>query len=1566
MNSQERITYRAFVIKEFLSQVLKVAESSLVEEQFEKLKYFLNKLLSDENEVFHQVEKLAQIPDTTELTIFFSDLLERLDYDDPYDVLDSFESVIGDYITLTELLLEEPEYVAAINEYIKDMEMFDQVAKDELEEQELIAQSIENDIKEEEAGQNVEELVEIEATEEIVAPQDPLGFIDFVFAELLKKVAQDKQIKKNTKLLGASQQYITHLRDNFKRKPNLLRNQPQEKAVEIAELLIDRLSEPDKSIIDNYFPFMDEASKLLIAYTLDNEEDLLKSYTGVLPELTPDDSGVEGEGEDRKVLQKQIYSYFEKETEFHINQLKVAIENEQYNTFWIELEALKTLVMIHGYEAIETACLRLHKENEQWELDEVNTFLKENADGIVHFLGNILHAEISKESDKSRDLLDQLDDLIFSGFSQFEAIAIDKELIPVLKKIWLDRFSERKLSDLDEWIKIDYDNGILLGLPEEFLDGINVVSSFLETNPLIPTNWEEFYKSWVEIFSNEDVELLTERVNHSIDRSTGAILSYDQQDALVPEIFKQIHKRFSDLAPYYQLTDDEQAYFQQQVSELSAFIQDESYKSYVEKLLGYLNEYFYEEFSDVFVKKYMDRISKPLSESVFPLEDLILPTAKPEEKKIPEKKDTDEEWIAEVESGVSFADDDEYVAIFKTEAVEYLGQIKSNIPLIISGDENVLAETENLVHNISSSAGMVGLSNTSQLALLFEDVLDELKRQGTKKYNLLPEDGVKKLLNEIEQIASNPSLDKDLDVETIFAGINKWKTSLSETLKADQIPEEKEEITTDPEMLEVFQTEAGQNVETILENLKLLLNDPGDVQAIGKIITPAHDIMSAAKMLGFAQIGDLMAKIESFAEETAKENIAVEQFQVNYLHSVISDIQKVMDGKLNENRLDVFLNDFEQKMSNQVEDRIVFDQFISNYFSNEINNLIGRKKEEADIRAFASAAIDNIQNKREKDTYAKLLNAPLEDWSGIVSAFPAKQRKNLGASGGSVALQNTDMLLDSSAAMVDSHLEMQDQLNRNRELLTELNSTQNLLNYLKAELDELDQSSETGAEIKKRRVELSRILNDAVAKMNHLVQEMGRANSAFETRLTDFDNLSNKFQRNILEARKIPAAELLERLKGLIDMLGDSTGKLFDVQFSGEQIELDVSTIDFLEKPLKELLINSVYHGIEDSADRIAAGKTDRGKISINLSRKRNLIQLEFHDDGIGLDLKAIAEKAKQLNYDKVENDEQLVDLLFSEDFSLAKKKDDFVGDGQGLAELRKVVETIRGDINIDSETGVYTTISLVFPQHLKITDAAVVQAEKDYFAIPLGVDDETLKIRKRDVVESSGNLSVNFKGSKYPAFHFNDVVHLEKKSLGGSRLSAIRFVDGDLNLFMIVDHLREVETIVIRPLQQEVKNLSFIAGVAQLPNFQTVLVMETDALLKEVEYQKTNLKDGKEIPAENIVDENKTSDYSHGVVFSSSQYSADIIANVLRERSIETELITDVMEWTEDIDQADILFADLDAYDELKQLKGLWLDSPDMIIVMHDGEADEIPSGADLLLLRPFNEDDIVNIISG
>ena len=1594
MNKESPITFQVFVFTEFMEQVLQLAQVSFEKVRREQLQQLLAKIIGDGDSVFENIEALAQIPDSDELTIFFSDLLERLDYEDPLETLEALDNVQSDFFALVELLFEEEEYVRAITTYIKGVPVE--------EELEVSPEPVVSTIAEGESSKEVEvpvdlepevpvadavpeEIAELESVfEEETAPIEEelqktvadisydenvdYSLFEFIFNDLNHHMQQKQSADISSGTMSSLLKYLAYIGENYRRNPKLLLNQPNEEALAFASVLIDKLKTIDNDFVENYFTFRQQLAEQLKRYAIDHSDELIASYADDHIDHDAEIKAPSVDLSEKKVLQKKIYSYFDNEANFHIGELEKNAQEKKFKEFWVEMESLRTLVMIHGYEAFETACLRFQREKEQREPEQMDQLVVANAVKIIVILKEILSHELSGDSEQSKKVLEDLNEILSSEFvtgreePELETAAFDEDLRNELEKIWFDRLGERDIKHLPNWLGIDLDNALILDYPEDFCDSLRGVVTFLEHSDFNQDDWNDFFKDWPRILQLKNTELLNDLSTKVIEYGEGAAYSMDDQNMIVPEIFKQIRKKFSSLAPYYQLTDDEQANFQQFVVELGKFISSSEYHDYLDKMITTLNENFFEESSDKIVKKYLQRISADYDDLIFPQSDLDVEQYKEKE---PEKT---EEWIDEVDKAVKTEADDEFLNIFQSESKEYMSAIHGKMNSLEDGDLSVIQSLENDFHNIASSASLVGLTNTANFTTELETILEEAHGKSGEDLENVPIATIRDAISVVAGVVDDPTKDSDLDYKSVLTDLNTWLDQLRASRFGEQdlsVEETLSETDTDPELLEVFDAEASQNIKTVYTALETLKSNPGDVSQINNISSATHNITSAAKMLGFSNIGDLTDKIETFSEEKIATETAFEAHQIEYFAEAVKAIESVMHGQKTEKSLAAFVNNFQSRMTQAgVTSDKSFEEYYNEVFLDDVMSMINNSKEEILIRQFVSEIAHNLTNMEEAVKIEQLINAPLNEWQEIVNDLkpePVVRREAVTRSA-NIPLDKSDMLLDSSAAMVDSQLEMQEQLKRNKEILTELNSTQNLLNYIKTELDEIAIMGDKTPDTKKRQDELTGTLDKAVAKMNHLVSEMGRINNTFESRISSFDNLTYTFQRSVLQARQIKTSTLFKDIKPFINELESVSGKNFDVKFSGGSVELDKSTLDFLHEPLKELIANAVFHGIETPEERTEQKKSKKAKIKVQLSKKRNLVQLEVHDEGRGINLANIRDVAISTNHPVPDNEEELINLIFTDGFSMVTENNEYVGDGAGLSNLKKSIETIRGDISIDSEVNVYTRIVLVFPQHLKITDAAIVSNDEDFIALPLDSEDKIVTILKSEIVVEGEDIWVAKDDKYHPAVMLNTILNNVREGLSGNKFSAIQFNLGELDLYIMVDRLIGVETIVIRPLQKEVKSLSFLAGVAQLPDFRTVLVLETDILLKDLESKLKFEYIQKSSPlSEPRID---APTYEHAVVFDVNEISREFLAEILRERNIETEVVSDLALWNEDMDKADLLFIDNESFHQLKTMKGLWIDAPRKIVLIHEGKLKEVPVGADALLAKPFDRDEVNNLL--
>ena len=233
--------------------------------------------------------------------------------------------------------------------------------------------------------------------------------------------------------------------------------------------------------------------------------------------------------------------------------------------------------------------------------------------------------------------------------------------------------------------------------------------------------------------------------------------------------------------------------------------------------------------------------------------------------------------------------------------------------------------------------------------------------------------------------------------------------------------------------------------------------------------------------------------------------------------------------------------------------------------------------------------------------------------------------------------------------------------------------------------------------------------------------------SALELRRINesFDQLSLALQHSIMQIRKLPIAGILSRMPRLVRDIADARGKQIETVITGEEIMVDKSLVDALDAPLTHMVRNAADHGVELPAERQAAGKTPRGKISVAVTESADDIVLAVSDDGRGIDRRALADKAIKLGLlspDATLSDADMIQLLFMSGVSTAKEVTDVSGRGVGMDVVKRAVDELGGRIDVASQPGLGTLMHLRLPKTVttQILDGFIVIADGARYVFPL------------------------------------------------------------------------------------------------------------------------------------------------------------------------------------------------------------------------------------------------------
>src|SRR6202790_5277673 len=275
---------------------------------------------------------------------------------------------------------------------------------------------------------------------------------------------------------------------------------------------------------------------------------------------------------------------------------------------------------------------------------------------------------------------------------------------------------------------------------------------------------------------------------------------------------------------------------------------------------------------------------------------------------------------------------------------------------------------------------------------------------------------------------------------------------------------------------------------------------------------------------------------------------------------------------------------------------------------------------------------------------------------------------------------------------------------------------------------------------------LSRSMAEISADVNEVLTQLEGYIGRVEGDIDEFTKLAHHLQDEFTAARMVPIGTLYSRLSRAVRDAATSAGKQVELDLAGSETELDNNIIQQISDPLVHLVRNSVAHGIEHSHQRLAAGKSEAGKVSLRAYHRGNHIYIEVEDDGGGIDYERVRQSAIERGLVSPETADRLTELdfrqmLFHPGFSTAPAKTELAGRGVGLDVVRANLNVLNGEIDIQSTQGQGTKFTLKVPLTLIISPALFVRCGGTSFALPLAVVEEIRRLRADEIEDVGGKL---------------------------------------------------------------------------------------------------------------------------------------------------------------------------------------------------------------------------------
>lgn len=369
---------------------------------------------------------------------------------------------------------------------------------------------------------------------------------------------------------------------------------------------------------------------------------------------------------------------------------------------------------------------------------------------------------------------------------------------------------------------------------------------------------------------------------------------------------------------------------------------------------------------------------------------------------------------------------------------------------------------------------------------------------------------------------------------------------------------------------------------------------------------------------------------------------------------------------------------------------------------------------------------------------------------------------------------------------------------------------------------------------------LMNLVSELIIAKNSLVatssQESGNR-MLFNEQIEYLESVTTNLHESVMKVRMVPIESVVNKFPRMIRDLSKKLNKKMELYMSGEETELDRTVVDEIGDPLMHLLRNSADHGLESAEERIRRGKPEIGSIFLKAYQDGNNVVIEVGDDGNGIDVEAVKEKAISrgtITEEQAENmsDKEIIDLLFLPSFSTAKQVSDISGRGVGLDVVKSKIESLSGEVEVKSVLGQGSTWTIRLPLTLAIIQALMVVVGGEKYAISLGSIQTIEDIAPSEIKTVQNKEVINLRGSVIPIVRLPQVLDIESTSSPDDNMVVVIVKKGDRLAGLVVDELIGQLEIVIKPLGKYISKSKIISGATILGDGEIALILDANALI--------------------------------------------------------------------------------------------------------------------------------------
>lgn len=378
----------------------------------------------------------------------------------------------------------------------------------------------------------------------------------------------------------------------------------------------------------------------------------------------------------------------------------------------------------------------------------------------------------------------------------------------------------------------------------------------------------------------------------------------------------------------------------------------------------------------------------------------------------------------------------------------------------------------------------------------------------------------------------------------------------------------------------------------------------------------------------------------------------------------------------------------------------------------------------------------------------------------------------------------------------------------------------------------LNQLSKSLAESASDLVDFKRTLADKIRDAEGLLLQQSR--------------IQAEIQESLMRTRLVPFSRLLPRLQRIVRQTSSTLNRPTELIVNNTEGELDRTILERLVTPFEHMLRNAIDHGIEDTEQRQQAKKTAVGQIELNISRQGTDVLVSFSDDGKGIDEAKIKEKALNLGLIKADqflDKQEILQLIFHPGFSTAKEVTQISGRGVGLDVVQSEIKALGGHVSVDSNLGEGTTFTIRVPTTVSVSDALMVKAGDQQFAISLAQIDRIVRIAPSTLEAYFNSKDDFFKidNTNYKLRYLSEFVSNQPLPRLGNIAHSLPVLlikgNNGQTIALLVDQLIGSRAqIVVKPIGQQFSSVGVVAGATILGNGQVCLILEGQNIARQIQ----------------------------------------------------------------------------------------------------------------------------------